>query len=270
MFDRARRRNLAIYSSRSKLATRGPFFDEDADAEVDVLDYNVDTTLVPERLWMEGRTRLRLRVRTFALSALTLRLAERLVVRSVSSDLHGRLLYIRVRNQNSLVVNLPEPLNRNDVLTLTVSYGGRHEPQGVDRENLAVAAQVQTNEVAFSQAEPHYLYSNRSYWYAQAPQNDYATATIRFTVPAAFAVVCSGEVAAGSPVTLRGAADEPPKRLFVFAATTPLRYLSCVVSRFAAVDTRDVTIGQATLPMRMTSTARQRSRGGKCWQRRPR
>ncbi len=118
LFDRARRRNLAIYSSRSKLATRGPFFDEDDDAEVDVLDCNVETTLVPDRLWMEGRTRLRVRVRTVALSALTLRLAERLVVRSVSSDLHGRLLYIRVRNQNSLVVNLPEPLNRNDVLTL--------------------------------------------------------------------------------------------------------------------------------------------------------
>ena len=86
LFDRARRRNLAIYSSRSKLATRGPFFDEDADAEVDVLDCNVETTLVPDRLWMEGRTRLRVRVRTFALSALTLRLAERLVVRSVSSE----------------------------------------------------------------------------------------------------------------------------------------------------------------------------------------
>ena len=215
LFDRARRRNLAIYSSRSKLATRGPFFDEDADAEIDVLDCNVETTFVPERFWMEGRTRLRVRVRTYALSALTLRLAERLVVRSVSSDLHGRLLHIRVRNQNSLVVNLPEPLNRNDVLTLTISYGGRHEPQGVDRENMTVATQVQTSELAFTEAEPHYLYSNRSYWYAQAPQNDYATATIRFTVPAAFGVVCSGEAAGGSPVTLRAAADE--------ATPTPVR-----------------------------------------------
>ena len=261
VFDRARRRNLAIYSSRSKLAVRGPFFDEDADAEIDVLDYNVETTFVPARFWMEGRTRLRVRVRSYALSAITLRLAERLVVRSVTSDLHGRLLHIRVRNQNSFVVNLPEPLKRDDVLTLTVSYAGRHEPQGVDRENLTVAPQVQTNELAFSEAEPHYLYSNRSYWYAQAPQSDYATATIRFTVPAAYGAVCSGEVAAGSPVMLRAAPEEAARRLFVFAATTPLRYLSCVVSRFAAVDTREVTIGSTTLPLRMTSTARQRGRG---------
>ncbi len=140
LFDRARRRNLAIYSSKSKLATRGPFFDEDDDAEIDVLDCNVETTFVPDRFWMEGRTRLRVRVRTYALSALTLRLAERLVVRSVSSDLHGRLLHIRVRNQNSLVVNLPEPLNRNDVLTLTISLRGtprasRRGPREHDRRD---------------------------------------------------------------------------------------------------------------------------------------
>ena len=261
LFDRARRRNLAIYSSRSKLATRGPFFDEDTDAEIDVLDYNVDTTFVPERFWMEGRTRLRVRVRSHALSALTLRLAERLVVRSVISDLHGRLLHIRVRNQNSFVVNLSgaaQPRRRADT---DRQLWGRHEPQGVDRENVTVATQLQTSEVSFSEPEPHYLYTNRSYWYAQAPQSDYSTATIRFTVPAAYGAVCSGEMAAGSPVTLRAAAEETPRRLFVFAATTPLRYLSCVVSRFAGVDTREVTIGSTTLPLRMTSTARQRGRG---------
>ena len=133
---------------------RGPFFDEDDAAEIDVLDYNVDTTFTPDRFWMEGRTRLRMRVRAHALSALTLRLADSLVVRSVSSDRHRRLLHVRVRNQNSLVVNLPEPLNRDDVLTLTISSAGRHEPQGVDRENMTVAAQVQTREVAFGEPEP--------------------------------------------------------------------------------------------------------------------
>jgi hypothetical protein len=261
LFDRVRRRNLSIYSSKAKLARRGPFFNEDAGAEYDVLDYNVDATFVPERFWMEGRTRLRVKVRAHALSALTLRLAERLVVRSVSSDMHGRLLYIRVRNQNSVIVNLPEPLNRGDELTLTVSYAGRHEPQGVDRENITMAPQVVTNELAFAEPEPHYLYSNRSYWYAQAPQSDYATATIRFTVPAGFGTVCSGEPVEGSPVTLRAAPEETPRRLFVFAATIPLRYLSCVVSRFGTVETREVMIGQTTLPLRMTSTARQRGRG---------
>ncbi len=259
-FDRARRRNFAVYSSRSKLATRGPFYDEDARAEFDVLDYNVDTSFVPDRFWMEGQTRLRLRVRAFALSAMTIRLAERLVVRSVKSDKHGRLLYVRVRNQNSLIVNLPEAVNRDDEFTIIVSYAGRHEPQGLERENVTVDAQVQTTEVTF-EPEPHYLYSTRSYWYAQATQSDYATATIRFTVPAQYATVCSGEPAAGSPVQLRPVPNEPLRRLFVFAATAPVRYLSCVVSRFNASDARDADVGAAKLPIRITSTTRQRGRG---------
>ena len=262
VFDRRRRRNLSIYSSAARLAARGPFYSEDARAEFDVLDYNVETSLVPDRFWMEGRTRLKIRVRAVALSALTLRLAEGLVVSSVTSDVHGRLLQIRVRNQNSVVVNLPEAVNRDDVLTLTVSYAGRHEPQGLDRENLTVAAdQAQIVESAFSEPEPHYLYSNRSYWYAQAPQSDYATATIRFTVPSAFDAVCSGEPAAGSPVLLRGARDESQRRLHVFTAQAPVRYLSCVVTRFAAVVAREVSGGDTPLPMTMTSTARQSSRG---------
>ena len=227
-----------------------------------MLDYNVETSFVPSRFWLEGRTRLKIRVRSVALSALTLRLAEGLNVSTVTSDIHGRLLQIRVRNQNSVVVNLPEAVNRDDELTLSVSYAGRHEPQGLDRENVTVAAaQAQIIESAFGEPEPHYLYSNRSYWYAQAPQSDYATATIRFTVPSAFSAVCSGEPATGSPVLLRGAQGENERRLHVFTAQAPVRYLSCVVSRFADVDAREVTIGGTTMPMTMTSTARQRNRG---------
>ena len=98
---------------------------------------------------------------------------------------------------------------------------------------------------------------------AQAPLSDYATATIRFTVPASFGAVCSGEPAQGSPVLLPSSAELPDRRVFVFAAQKPLRYLSCVVSRFAGVETRHVNLegppssnGDNALPIHMTSTAR--------------
>jgi hypothetical protein len=261
LFDRARRRNLSIYSSKSRLASSGRSYDEDEGAEYDVIDYNVDTTFVPERFWMEGRTRLRLKVRAHALSTISIRLADRLVVRSIMSQQHGRLLYIRVRNQNSVVVNLPEALARGAELILTLTYAGRHEPQGIDRENLEVAPQVQTIESAFAEPEPHFLYSNRSYWYPQAPQSDFATATIRFTVPAPYGVVCSGEPAAGSPVAIKPAASDAARSLFVFVANLPVRYLGCVVTRFGGEDSRDLVVGSTKLPLRMTSTARQRGRG---------
>ena len=63
LFQRARKRNIALYASEQKLAVRGQFYDEDALVDYDVLDYAVDAAFSPEREWMEGRTRLRLRVR---------------------------------------------------------------------------------------------------------------------------------------------------------------------------------------------------------------
>ena len=48
-----------------------------------------------------------MRVKSYALGVLTLKLADSLNVTSVISDEFGRLLFLRVRNQNSIVVNLP-------------------------------------------------------------------------------------------------------------------------------------------------------------------
>ena len=138
LFDRLHKRNISVYTSAARLATRGPSYNEDDGAEYDVQDYQVDNTFQPDRSWMEGRTKLTVKVRAYALSALTIRLAESLAVQSVSSENFGRLLALRVRGQNSLVVNLPAPVSRGDVLVMTVRYAGRLEPQGVERENIRV------------------------------------------------------------------------------------------------------------------------------------
>jgi hypothetical protein len=277
LFDRLHTRNISIYTSAARLATRGPSYNEDDGREYDVEDYQVDNTFTPERFWMEGRTKLTIRVRAYALSALAIRLAEPLAVQSVSSENYGRLLALRVRGQNSLVVNLPTPASRGDVLALTVRYAGRLEPQGVERENITVDQAVVGNaEITTGlEPEPNFIYSNRAAWYAQGPVSDYGTATIRLTVPTAFSAACSGEPATGSPVTLKPAADgTPARRLFVFAAAQPVRYLGCVVSRFGNVDPyeaplpRDVKLPPSasppasppTMPLRAVSTARQRTR----------
>ena len=110
LFDRFHKRNISVYTSAARLATRGPSYNEDDGAEYDVQDYQVDNTFLPDRSWMEGRTKLTVKVRAYALSALTIRLAESLAVQSVSSENFGRLLALRVRGQNSLVVNLPAPV----------------------------------------------------------------------------------------------------------------------------------------------------------------
>ena len=78
-------------------------------------------------------------MRSAALGTLTLRLAEPLVVRAVTAPGLGRLLTLRVKGQNSVIVNLPRVLARDDELTLTVSYAGRLPGATPEREAIAVA-----------------------------------------------------------------------------------------------------------------------------------
>jgi hypothetical protein len=267
VFDRSKRRNLSVYASKSRRATQGDTFDEDASTEYDIQDVQVDATFAPDRLWLDGLTKLRLKIRSYALTALTLRLAEPLVVRSVVSEEYGRLLALRVRGQSSIVVNLPEPVVRDSVLTLTVTYSGRLAPQGVDRENVTVLGQEYAGTLSAVEPEASHIYSNRSYWYAQSQVTDYSTATIRFTVPPAFTTACSGEPAQGSPIVLRPATPAgDPRKLHVFSTAQPVRYLSCVTSRFSAMEPKPSAASPPPDPndhrvtLRLLSTTRQRGR----------
>jgi Peptidase family M1 domain len=259
LFDREKQRNIALYASPQKLSARGRFYNEDELTDYDILHHDVQATVYPERAFIEGRSRMRIRVRAYALATMTVRLADPLTVAGVASAEYGRLLHLRVRNQNSIVINLPEPLPRDTEMTLLIAYSGRLPSQGVDREAIAVepstapgAAPQRPEDLPFLTAEPNYLLSNRAYWYPQAPVTDYATATLRITVPEGFGCVASGELTEGSPVTTR---DETMpnggRREYTFSAIDPLRYLSLVISRFTEVTDTVVPIveGASTDPV---------------------
>ena len=139
LFDRKRHRNIALYPSKDKRARRGRFYNEDELVDYDVLDYDIEVAATPDRQWIDGRARIHLKVRSAILGTLTLRLADPLVVQSIVSYEYGRLFGIRVKNQNTLVVNLPTALARDSELTLTIAYAGRLEPQAPDRETLALS-----------------------------------------------------------------------------------------------------------------------------------
>ena len=241
LFDRKRHKNISIYSSEQKTSRRGRFYNEDDLTDYDVLDYDIDLAVAPERLFLEGRARVRIRVRSPLLGTVTLRLADSLVVRSIATEQFGRLFAVRVRNQNSIVLNLPTPVPRDTVLTFTIAYGGRLEPQGPDRETIEPQARSQMQEeVSLIAPEPSYLYSNRSYWYPQSSVTDFATARLRITVPQQYDCVASGDLAPGSPTTIADS-KAGPRKIYVFTATQPLRYLAFVISRFTRSDT--VTVG---------------------------
>jgi hypothetical protein len=254
LFDRARRRNISVYPSVRKLAARGPFYDEDDLADYDVVDYQIDASFTPDREWLEGRARFRLRIRAFRLTTLTFRLSESLVVRSVVSEGYGRLLSLRVKGQNSVLVSLPVTLAQDSVITLAVTYGGRLPPQQPDREAVwlgegqAVSGQQSGADLPSMVPEARYIYSNRSWWYPQSTVTDYATATMRLTVPAPYDVAASGAPSPLNPIHGGGTAGQPPQKTFVFVAGQPVRYLSWLITKQVPVSTHTLTLAGRDSP----------------------
>ena len=257
LFQRARRRNISVYASEQKLASRGRFYDEDDLVDYDITDYDIDTRYFPEREWMEGRTRIKLRVKSHALGVLTLRFADSLNVSSVMSDEFGRLMFLRVRNQNSVLVNLPSAVARD--FPLTLNYSGRLARSSTTDESVDVRSgesldspeqgprSAQPGDIPLIPTEPKWLLSNRSYWYPQAQVTDYASAHIRITVPAEYGVVASGVLESGSPAAvapamLEGSARVLPLVSYTFNSPQPLRYLAMLVSKMSRVDAATVAL----------------------------
>jgi hypothetical protein len=245
LFHRARKKNVAAYASPAKLSSRGKFFNEDDLVEYDILNYDIDAVFTPEREWLEGHARLRLRVKAYALAALTLKLNEQLTVKSVHCDELGRLLFLRVRNQNSIVINLPATVARDLELTLDVAYQGPMHSQGIDQESIAVQERAQPEDFPFIASEPNWLFSNRSYWYPQGQVSDYATSRVRITLPVAYAAVATGVPASGGPTFTPGATGTG-RATFVFVADQPARYIGFVVSKMTVVDSAHVALDIVT------------------------
>ncbi len=248
VFRRKDRLTLALYASVGKLAARGRFYSDDALRDYDVLDYNVEASIDPDRRTLRGRARLLIRVRSTALPSVRLRLAETLAVSGVTSVEYGRLLHLRIRGQNTVVVNLPRTLLQDSDLTLVVNYVGEVPNQELDSDTIAVSADAQ-EQTPTEPREPSLLLSNRSYWYPQNPVPDYATASLRISVPAGYTCVASGHpVPASDVVSLRDILSGSEGPVFSFRADQPLRYLALVVARLWRIGEGRVSIQNQTDP----------------------
>jgi hypothetical protein len=260
LFDRNSRRTIALYSSPQNDRPDRSFASEEENDDFDVWHYDIDVSSTPDRRWIEGHARLSIRVGANPVNSLTLRLAEPLVVQSIVSDEYGRLFNMRVKDQNSVVVGLPTTLPRGAGLTLAVTYAGRLEPQALDAETMAVGQlgprQLDMGDALIEKPEPSFVYSSQSDWYPRPSANHYATATLRITVPANLSCVASGELDAESPALVT-AKDSSRRKVYVFNAVQPLRYLAFVVSRLATAGSLTTDV----LKVSVEANPRQASRG---------
>jgi hypothetical protein len=243
LHERASQRLVSLYSSARNRAVHGRYFSDAV--SYDVLDYDIRATFAPEGYrqdslrsrpelsgsFIDGTTRIALRVTRLGLSTLTLRLADELQVHSVTSREFGPLLYIRMRGRNNVVVNLPSGIPDGADLSLIVRYSGLLPGQVLEERWIGRQRFQYASLARFGVAERRYIYSNSSYWYPQSTVSDFATATMDLTVPADYGVVASGEPEEGNPpvASVEGATGE---RRFSFVTLQPARYLSCVISRF--------------------------------------
>jgi len=238
LFDRPGRHVICQYSSATETGARPPDFDDGDASSFDVEHYAMDLTFDPARQWISGRGSLTVRITDATATTMTFKLAQAFAVSSVTSPELGELLALRVIGQNHLLIGLPAPAPRGTRFTFEVTYAGRLPPQGEDREAIAVQGQAQApqEDTLIVTPEPRFMYSNHLQWYPQSVVTDYATARMRLTVPAEYQIVASGFAQASSttPPTLP-TAGQGGTRTTVFVADRPVRYLSCVISKFLPV-----------------------------------
>ena len=268
LMDRDRRKTIALYPSAQRRATYGLSFNEDDFRDYDVLDYDIEATVAPETAFLEGRAQMRVRLRSAGTASLTLRLSSDLNVRGIVSLEYGRLLHLRIRDQDTVIVNFPAALPRNAELTMVITYAGRITPQEIEDEGLQAS---EGPDGIVIPSEPNFLLSHRSFWYPQNPIPDYATGTLRITVPDGYGCVASGQPSTGTAVRLRDLLTPTDGRLFVFTANNPLKYFALVVSRFVRAAERTVTMGSiagdngsregAGLKLAIEANPRQQGRG---------
>ncbi|HEV8253768.1 MAG TPA: M1 family aminopeptidase [Vicinamibacteria bacterium] len=221
LFDRARRRQICMYPA----AGRTTNYNEDAGRPFDVLEHDLSVRFEPSRFWIEAEDTMRIRIHT-PVTNLRLRLDDGLQVRSIRSAA-GEHLFFRVRGQDSVMVSLGALTGLTGELSLRVRYGGSHPPVPVEHE-LIQAPQSEPPPWAPGEEplmiEQVLVYTNRTAWYPQMGNDDFALASLRFDVPQEFTVI-----AGGTRVEQR---QENGRTLVAYRQDRPGKYITAAVGRF--------------------------------------
>ena len=219
LFDRRRRRQIALYPvDGGDIA-----YDEDARRNVDVLHHDLAVRFDPDRAYLAGENRIRMRLLE-ASPTVRLRLDESLRVESIRSAEGGEHLFFRVRHQDSVMVSLGALAGRVGEVTLVVRFSGVHHPVAIEREVLQMADAPAAEEIPL---EPVVVYSNRTAWYPQAGADDFATATLRFDVPATRFAVAGGTPGARHADAARASVE--------YRQDLPGKYITAAVGRLVEV-----------------------------------
>jgi hypothetical protein len=214
LFDRERKQQICLYP-RAGADTR---YSEEQGRSVDILDHDLRVRVDPVRELIEGEDTIRIKLLA-SLTALRLKLDDAFKVESVTSQA-GRHLFFRVRNQDSLMVSLGSLSGTLGEISLTVRYSGVLHPGTIESEVLQAAGPTSEVEIPI---EGVLTYSNRSAWYPQGVNDDYATARVRFDLPIGYTAVTGG--------VRKEARVIGDRVVWEYLQEQPGRYITAVVGR---------------------------------------
>lgn len=260
LFKRSTSKLISSYASAERLAARGRFYSDNANASYRLEHIDLDASLDPLSHLVRGHAILRVRILADAISSVTLQLSDDLQVSSVTAPGAERLLAVRISGQGRLLVSLPGSVPRDSVVSLDVTYAGRLRPTPFDREALVpiaphrgegssqVGDEFQVPGEEFKpEPDPVWIYSGRTAWYPQPEPLNPATATLRLRVPAEYDVAASGTLVRESvdPPSASGLGD----RTNEFVADRPVRYLACVISHLTLVGSGSAAVPALSPPV---------------------
>ena len=222
LLDRKNRRQICLYPRAGHVTD----YSEDDNREADLIHRDVRLRVDPDQRRLTGTATLRLRLLS-SRQTLQLRLDRSLAVQSVTSTL-GAHLFFRVRDRDTLMVMLGRLASSSGEISLTVRYAGVLSPGPIENEVLQLSDQPRTT--AQFPIEPVLVYTNRRAWHPRLGRDDYATAGLRFDVPADHLAVSGG--------LLVSSQLEGERRIMQFEQEQPVRYHTVVIGRLERIGER--------------------------------
>ena len=194
VFDRRRRRNISIYASAEKLATRGRFYSEDDLVDYDVLAYEIDAvvlagTLLDQRHGAHARQGPRRGDDDDDAEAGGGAHRARRLRAGLRAPAPPARRQPEQPDRQSADAGVPRQRVRADDRLQRPARAERARSRGDRRP--ADCSSRNASRVTIP-LEPRYIYSNNSFWYPQSTVSDYALGTLRMTVPNEYDVVATG------------------------------------------------------------------------------
>ncbi|MFC2160375.1 M1 family aminopeptidase [Acidobacteriota bacterium] len=212
----------------------------------DITHYDVEINYRPLDYYFSGKVKVEVESEMGTFNMLKFKFNPGLQILRINDEEKQLLFFTLDKLRQTLYVYLPPSLGTRNSASVEVYYRGNIEPNAPLTEMLRGSPDKETPMLIPSKYET-YMYTQSSYWYPSAANDDYFTANVKITVPPGFSLVANGSLIKKSErVGLEGITDieHVGSTEFVFESNKPVKYLSFIVG-----DLSEIAEDSSVLPL---------------------